>query len=89
MRTFTLTTHINGPQDSEPEVEITYTYRPGTPDVRYLPNGDPGYPGDPPEVNIFSITRDDDTPIDFDDLSTADQERILDLCYKAREDDYD
>jgi len=24
-------------------------YFEGTPDVRYLPNGDPGYPGDPPE----------------------------------------
>lgn len=23
---------------------------PGTPDVFYLPNGDPGYPGDPPEA---------------------------------------
>lgn len=25
------------------------TFWPGTPDVMYLPNGDPGYPGEPPE----------------------------------------
>lgn len=26
---------------------IRIAFTPGTPDVRYLPNGDPGYPGDP------------------------------------------
>lgn len=31
------------------------TYFPGTPDVWYLPNGDPGYPGDPPEVEILDL----------------------------------
>ncbi|MDD5589190.1 MAG: hypothetical protein PHP92_04000 [Candidatus Nanoarchaeia archaeon] len=30
-------------------------YTEGTPDVRYLPNGDPGYPGDPEEFDIHEI----------------------------------
>lgn len=29
-------------------------YDPGTPDVYYLRNGDPGYPGDPPSVECVS-----------------------------------
>lgn len=33
------------------EHEITFTYMPATPDVFYLRNGDPGYPGDPAEVD--------------------------------------
>jgi len=28
---------------------------PGTPNVWYLPNGDPGYPGDPPEVWVEEV----------------------------------
>ena len=39
----------------EQEAEIEYTYTPGTPDVMYMPNGDPGYPGDPPEFEITSL----------------------------------
>lgn len=36
--------------DQSGEVIVAYVkneYEPGTPDVRYLPNGDPGYPGYP------------------------------------------
>ena len=42
----------------EQEVEVTYNYSPGTQDVMYLPNGDPGYPGDPAEFEILDITLD-------------------------------
>lgn len=42
----------------EREVEVTYKYSPGTPDVMYLPNGDPGYPGDPAELEILDVTLD-------------------------------
>lgn len=31
-------------------LQAEFTYLPATPDVHYLPNGDPGYPGDPEEV---------------------------------------
>ena len=36
------------------ELRCQYDFSPGTPDVMYLPNGDPGYPGDPEE---FSVTK--------------------------------
>lgn len=36
-------------------LKVTFDYNPGTPDVMYLSNGDPGYPGDPPELNIESV----------------------------------
>jgi hypothetical protein len=31
-------------------------YSPSTPDVMYLPNGDPGYPGDPEEFEITKVS---------------------------------
>lgn len=39
------------------------TYKAGTPDVRFLSNGDPGYPGDPPEFDIISVEADDGDPV--------------------------
>lgn len=39
----------------EIEVEVTCAYSPGTPDVWYMPNGDPGYPGDPAECEILKV----------------------------------
>ena len=38
------------------EATLEYTYIPGTPDVMYTSNGDPGYPGDPSEIEIESFT---------------------------------
>lgn len=40
---------------SKVKVEIKYSFTPGTPDVPYLSNGDPGYPGDGEEVDIGDI----------------------------------
>jgi hypothetical protein len=37
--------------------EITVEITPSTPDVWYLPNGDPGYPGDPGEIEILRIMQ--------------------------------
>ena len=52
----TITIQIGGQGlAGEQEVVVEYTYTPGTPDVMYLKNGDPGYPGDPPEVEILSM----------------------------------
>jgi hypothetical protein len=39
------------------EAEVSFTYSPGTPDVWYMPNGDPGYPGEPPEVDIDTVVN--------------------------------
>lgn len=40
----------------EVEAEIEYDYTPSTPDVWYMRNGDPGYPGDPEEITINFIS---------------------------------
>lgn len=37
-------------------LSVDANYYPATPDVPYLRNGDPGYPGDPEEVE-FTITN--------------------------------
>lgn len=34
---------------------ISYSYSPGRPAVMYLRNGDPGYPADPPEIEVNSL----------------------------------
>ena len=38
----------------ERDVDFAVRYAPATRDVMYLPNGDPGYPGDPAELEILS-----------------------------------
>jgi len=67
--------------DKTYDITIEFTYSPGTPDVRYLPNGDPGYPGDPPEVEIVSVysNSDDPVPLDFG-VSYFDEEVLTELC---------
>lgn len=37
------------------EVEITFNFTRGRPMVRYLRNGDPGYPADPDEVEVVGV----------------------------------
>jgi hypothetical protein len=49
----------------EQTLRVTFDYSPGTPDVMYLPNGDPGYPGDPEE---FEPTRFELETLVTDDL---------------------
>ena len=39
----------------EREVMVHYTYSAGRPAVMYLRNGDPGYPEEPAEIEIFAI----------------------------------
>jgi len=42
--------------DWEDEQEITFEFRAGRPEVRTLRNGDPGYPADPDEVEVVSVS---------------------------------
>ncbi len=42
--------------DWEDEQTITFEFRAGRPAVMYLRNGDPGYPADPDELEVVSIT---------------------------------
>ena len=75
--------------DDVVEVYVTAQYSPSTPHVFYLPNGDPGYPGDPEEVEIISAETADGTPVE---LTEAEYDLILvDVRDQYREgpDDYD
>ena len=36
-------------------LRVEYDYSPATPDVMYLRNGDPGYPGEPEEFYITKV----------------------------------
>lgn len=53
-----ITLYFDGETEDE-GIERTYTveydYTSETPDVPYLRNGDPGYPGDPAEVEIEEV----------------------------------
>jgi hypothetical protein len=53
--TVTITTEIEV-NDEPIEVTIEAEFIPGQPGRRYMPNGDPGYPDEPDEINILSIT---------------------------------
>jgi len=62
---------FHGPDDEEMPAKIRCALTPGTPDVRYLRNGDPGYPGDPAECEIVEakFASGEDVP-----------EAVLDAC---------
>ena len=40
---------------TEITLDVTYTYLPGSPAVRHLSNGDPGYPAEAPEIQICQM----------------------------------
>ena len=40
----------------ERKCEVEYHYSPGRPGKFYMPNGDPGYPPDPAEVEVVNVT---------------------------------
>ena len=42
--------------DWEDEQTITFEFRAGRPAVMYLRNGDPGYPADPDEIEVVSVS---------------------------------
>lgn len=76
---FITTLELDG---EEVEVTVEYNYTPGTPDVRYLSNGDPGYPGDPDEAEVTRVYRlGDKTKTDLRPKLT--EETLESLCEEA------
>lgn len=59
--------------DYDNDYTITFNYVPGSPDVRYLNNGDPGYPGWAAEVEFVSVEPLPDAGA-FTDLAVKDVE---------------
>ncbi len=81
------TTVIYGPLT----LDIAYDYSPAEPDVYYLRNGDPGYPGSPAELSICSITSSQAPGLSFLEIfesldsehNSAILEAIEDICLSA------
>ena len=55
----------------ELEVDVTGEYTPSTPDVHYLPNGDPGYPGDASEFDVTKAEWTYEHKFDLKDMLDA------------------
>lgn len=78
------------------EVEITFNFTRGRPMVRYLRNGDPGYPADPDEVEVVSVKPVDPALVlpanlqknldDWAELYLSDDEGFHLACDAARDD---
>lgn len=74
----------------ETDVKVLYSYSPGSPDVPYLSNGDPGYPGTDEEGTIDGVYRlEGDT---LEDLSGKLPEQMLweleaEACQAARDEE--
>jgi len=52
---FTQTVTLDLGALGEAEIIVDYTYRARRPGKMYLPNGDPGYPDEPAEVEIMNV----------------------------------
>ncbi len=76
--TMTTFLELDGEDAGEVEVQVTGRYVPGTRDVMYLSNGDPGYPGDPSEGSIQSVVRLDTKQEVLKTLSPKQLDAVLD-----------
>lgn len=47
--------HIQTLELDSAKLEVSFDYSPSTPDVFYLPNGDPGYPGEPESIDLCEV----------------------------------
>lgn len=65
------------------DIITTYIYLPGTPDVYTLSNGDPGYQGDPEEIDIISVIG-IDTGNEYT-LSKKEEEKLFQLIRKQED----
>ena len=58
MKTYTFTTSLFDLRTADVDAEVSFTYSAGRPGRNYMPNGDPGYPDDPAELEVFSVMVD-------------------------------
>ena len=74
--TYTLSTFLDCGALGELDCNVTFTYKPRTPDTR-------DFPGDPSETNILSLEWPCDSgylQATFDHLTEHDQENLLEEC---------
>lgn len=58
--------------------DVTYSYTKGTPAVMYQRNGDPGWPAEPPEIEVIGVTVKGIAAPEWFYRIVADSERIQD-----------
>jgi hypothetical protein len=59
MKAYTFTAYINDFCGSDcTNADVSFTYSAGRPGRNYMPNGDPGYPDEPAELDVFSVKVD-------------------------------
>lgn len=75
--------------DEEIEVTVEGSYTPGYAGRWYAPNGDPGDPPEPAEVEVESITDSDGKTYDYDSLSDGEKERLDEKAQNEAESDID
>lgn len=66
--------------DHEMQLSVDFNYTPATPDVFYLPNGDPGYPGEPAELEVTAVwlvSADGKQRLPITKLLTSDQITLI------------
>ena len=66
---------------NDDEISVKFVYRPGRPGRWYLDNGDPGYPDDPPEIEVIDLAGDDKKPIQFEELTQEQQATVEQACW--------
>ena len=85
-----MSTHTMLVERDSDTLRFTADYSPGTPDVMYLPNGDPGYPGDPEEFAVTLIELRVQVADDLDchsDCKRAFWVDVTDLLYGLAQDE--
>ena len=63
-------------------LDVEYVFYPGRPGVHTMPNGDPGYPDEPAEIEFTKIT-DAETGEDLLELYTSNDFNPQDALYEA------
>lgn len=76
---------------NDKDYKVTWIYTPSTPDVWYLSNGDPGYPGSPEEAEIQEMLDvNTNKCLDLDKLTDEQFEEIDKILFEIidKEDDF-
>ncbi|MFA5165391.1 MAG: hypothetical protein WC481_07500 [Candidatus Omnitrophota bacterium] len=66
--------------DYDGELFVVFSFYPGSPGRMYLRNGDPGFPDEPSEIEIISVSTSKDSFDIFGILSDKSLEDIEEAC---------
>ncbi len=87
--TVTVSFPVEPEEGDEFMVFVEATFYPGCPAVRSLRNGDPGYPEEPPSIDILSSVLEDGTPYDLSPDELEEVEQLVGREIADNENDYE